>query len=161
MPDAASPSAPEPTSAAVRAALKATEGKAGGLVTILESLQEQTGTLERSDLEELSIALHVPLAQIYGVATFYSHFRLSKAAKHTIFVCTGTACHVRGCEGLLRAFRDKLGIEPGASTADGKFSLDTVRCFGACALAPVVRVDKDTLGKATNETIDKIRQDYP
>lgn len=150
----------QPKSAAVRKAIEEAGDKAGGLVTILEALQEQTGTLERPDLEELSQALSIPLAEIYGVATFYSHFRLSKAARHTVQVCTGTACHVRGNEEILAALRDKLGIGPGEATADGRYSLETVRCFGACAQAPIVRVDKDTYGKVTRELVPGILDKY-
>jgi len=147
-------------SPALKRALEKAATRPGCLMMVLEALQEEAGNLEKSDLEELSQALCIPLSEIYGVATFYHGFKLSKAAKHAIRVCTGTACHSKGDESLLAVLRDKLGIEPGQSTADGRFSLEVVRCFGACALAPVVKIDNDIHGKVTPESLPTLLERY-
>ena len=127
-----------------------------GLMAALQDTQEIYGYLPRLALEEVSLQTGVSLSQIYGVASFYNQFRLTPMGKHIITVCHGTACHVAGAPLITDAFSEELGIEVGKTTKDRLFSLQTVSCVGACALAPVVRVgDDETHGRMTP---DKARQ---
>ena len=99
-------------------------------------------------LENVADELHLPFSRIYGVASFYSQFRLLPVGKHVIDVCVGTACHVAGAPLVVEAFSQELGIPIGGTTSDGLFTLQTVNCVGACALAPVVRLgDDETFGR--------------
>lgn len=113
----------------------------------LQRLQREFGYVPTEAIPRLAEILGVPDSHIYGVATFYSQFRHSPPGRHNITVCCGTACHVRGSANLLADLRQKLGIEPGETTSDLAFSLDTIACFGSCALAPVVVVDRKVRGR--------------
>ena len=126
------------------------------LIAILQEVQEQKGYLPREDLEFIARTMNISLNKIYGVATFYSQFSLKPKGKHTISVCTGTACHVKGSANLIKHLRDRLNIKCGDTTNDGKFSLFDVRCIGACSVAPAVVIDGRTYGKLTVEELDKI-----
>jgi len=150
----------EPKSPAVIRAIEKVGCKAQHLIQIMEELQEEKGMLEPEDLAEVSQALSIPLSEIYGIATFYSHFRLSKASRHAITACTGTACHVKGKDAVIAAIKKSIGVSPGESTPDGRFSFDTSRCFGACALAPVVRIDGETYGNVKPEDVPKMLEKY-
>ncbi|WP_287152601.1 NAD(P)H-dependent oxidoreductase subunit E [Candidatus Solincola tengchongensis] len=141
----------------------------GRLLGILEAVQEEEGYLRRETLELLAERLGVPLSRLYSLATFYSLFELQPVGRHVITVCRGTACHVRGADRLLAALRDLLGLEPGETTPDGKFTLTTddlsfsvkaARCFGACSMAPVVRVDGRAYGLMTPERIPALLERY-
>jgi len=149
-----------PKSPAVIKAIEKIGCKPQYLIQIMEALQEEKGMLEPEDLAEVSQALSIPLSEIYGVATFYSHFRLSKASRHSVTVCTGTACHVKGKDAVIAALKKQLGVSPGESTPDGRFSFDTARCFGACALAPVMRIDGETFARVKPEEIPKTLEKY-
>lgn len=119
-----------------------------GLVEALHATQEAYGYLPRLALEGIAEEIQVPLSRIYGVASFYAQFRLWPVGKYVIDVCMGTACHVAGAPLVVEAFSTELEIPVGGTTADGLFTLQTVNCVGACALAPVVRVgDEETLGR--------------
>lgn len=115
-----------------------------GLVEALHTTQEAYGYLPRLALENIADELHLPFSRVYGVASFYGQFRLSPVGKHIIDVCVGTACHVAGAPLVVEAFRQELGVPVGGTTSDGLFTLQTVNCLGACALAPVVRLGADT-----------------
>ncbi len=115
-----------------------------GLIEALHATQEAFGYLPRIALENIAEEMHVPFSRIYGVASFYGQFRLVPVGKYVIDVCVGTACHVAGAPLVVEAFSQDLGIPVGGTTADGLFTLQTVNCLGACALAPVVRVGADT-----------------
>jgi NADH-quinone oxidoreductase E subunit len=118
--------------------------KRGSLIPVLEEIQEAIGYLPKPVLERVARGLRIPFSEVYGVVTFYSFFTMVPRGKHTVRCCLGTACYVRGGNKLLETLVDKLKIEPGETTQDRQFSLETVRCLGACGLAPVVVVDEDT-----------------
>jgi NADH-quinone oxidoreductase subunit E len=111
------------------------------LVPVLQDIQEHQGYLSETALRLLAVASGVSENEIYGVATFYAQFRFQPPAEHTIHICQGTACHVRGGHQLLYDFEERLSIKAGDMTPDHKFGLERVACVGCCALAPVVLVD--------------------
>jgi NADH-quinone oxidoreductase subunit E len=111
------------------------------LIPILQDLQDRDGYLAEEAVQELASAMSISENEIFGVATFYTQFRFTPPAEHTICVCQGTACHVRGSHQILHDFEERLEIQAGQKTADGKFGLERVACVGCCALAPVVVVD--------------------
>ncbi|MEA3559943.1 MAG: NAD(P)H-dependent oxidoreductase subunit E [Candidatus Thermoplasmatota archaeon] len=113
------------------------------LIPILEEVNEEFNYLPEQILRYVSQELDVPLAQVYNVATFYTAFSLTPRGEHTIKVCMGTACHVRGAPKVLDEIRRHLNIEPGETTKDGMFTLETVNCLGTCALGPVVVLDEE------------------
>jgi len=117
------------------------EGK--GLIEAFHTTQETYGYLPRRALEEIAGEMSLPFSRVFGVASFYSQFRLKPVGKHVIDVCMGTACHVAGAPLVVEAFAQELEIPVGETTPDGLFTLQTVNCVGACALAPVVRVGTD------------------
>ncbi len=114
-----------------------------GVLPALLEVQEMFGYLPESALEFLAMEFDVPLAKILGIATFYSQFSLEPQGEHVIRVCMGTACHVNDAEDVLERFQKEIDVVPGEVTDDGQFTLTTVRCVGACGLAPVVMVDDD------------------
>jgi NADH:ubiquinone oxidoreductase subunit E len=118
--------------------------KPGSLIPVLEEIQEEIGYLPKPVLDRVAKGLRIPFSEVYGVVTFYSFFTMVPRGKHTVRCCLGTACYVRGGSKILETLKDKLKIEPGETTQDRLFSLETVRCLGACGLAPVVVVDEDT-----------------
>ena len=121
-----------------------------GMMAVLQHTQEIYGYLPRLALQEISLETGVSLSQVYGVVSFYNQFRLSPVGRFVITVCHGTACHVAGAPLITEAFSGELGIEVGKTTSDRLFTLQTVSCVGACALAPVVRVgDDETHGRMT------------
>ncbi|MBI5035954.1 NAD(P)H-dependent oxidoreductase subunit E [Candidatus Micrarchaeota archaeon] len=133
---------------------------AGGIVSVLEEIQEKKGHLEKGDLVRVSEEYKVPLSEVYGVATFYTHFRLGKSAKHLVQVCAGTSCHSQGGLNVLEALKKELKISEGCVTKDKKFELEVVRCFGECALAPVIRIDGKDHVKVKLKSIPKILAEY-
>ena len=130
------------------------------LIGILNDVQERFGYVPKEAQEEISNYLGISLAEIYGVITFYSRFTLEPKGKYKISVCLGTACFVKGSQAILDRVKERLKIEPGKTTEDGMFSLDDVRCVGACGLAPVFMINDEVYGNATvkmlDEQIDKI-----
>lgn len=132
------------------------------LIQILNEVQEYYGYIPEKAQLAISEYLSMPMAEIYGVVTFYSRFTLKPKGKYHIAVCLGTACFVKGSEQVLERAKEKLGIDVGETTADGKFSLEATRCIGACGLAPVFTVNEEVYGKATvkmmDEVIDKIME---
>lgn len=119
-----------------------------GLIEVLHTAQEVFGYLDDDALWYISECLGVPPSQVYGVATFYSHFMLKPQGLHTCVVCTGTACYINGASAVLDEIGRRLGVAPGGTTGDGKVSLLKARCLGACSLAPAVVVDGEVHGKA-------------
>ena len=130
------------------------------LIQILNETQEYYGYIPKSAQTEISEYLNMPMAEIYGVITFYSRFTLKPKGKYNVAVCLGTACFVKGSEKVLDRLKEKLGIDVGETTPDGKFSIEATRCIGACGLAPVFTVNDEVYGKATPEMIDKIIDEY-
>jgi NADH-quinone oxidoreductase subunit E len=131
-----------------------------GLVQALHTTQEAYGYLPRVALENIAEETRLPFSRVFGVASFYGQFRLVPVGKHVIDVCMGTACHVAGAPLVVEAFSQELEIPVGATTPDGLFTLQTVNCVGACALAPVVRLgDDETVGRVgPNEARKLVRR---
>ena len=126
------------------------------LIQILNEVQEHYGYIPMNAQKVLSKFLNVPMAEIYGVVTFYSRFTLKPKGKYNIAVCLGTACYVKGSQKIMDRLKERLKIEPGETTADGKFSIEETRCVGACGLAPVFTVNGEVYGKATVQLLDKV-----
>jgi NADH-quinone oxidoreductase subunit E len=131
-------------------------GKGNSLIAVLEEIQAQYRYLPREAMILVSEKTGVPLSQVYSVATFYHAFSLVPRGKHTICVCTGTACHVRGAVQVLDRLETGLGIGPGGTTRDRQFTLETVNCLGCCALGPVVVLDDEYEGQMTTKKVDKL-----
>jgi len=132
----------------------------GALIPILQKVQEELGYLPEEAISQIAHFLGVSDSEVYGVASFYAQFRFVRQGEHTIKVCQGTACHVRGGRRILETVEREIGIEPGQTTEDYKFSLERVACFGSCALAPVMVVDKTVYGKMTTTKARKILTEY-
>ena len=131
-------------------------GTSASLISALEGIQGRYRYLPREAMILVSERLGVPLSQIYSVATFYHSFSLVPRGKHTICVCTGTACHVQGVVQVLNRLESKLGVEQGGTTRDRKFTLETVNCLGCCALGPVVVLDDEYEGQMTTKKVDRL-----
>ncbi|OHE74023.1 MAG: hypothetical protein A2007_04090 [Verrucomicrobia bacterium GWC2_42_7] len=125
----------------------------GSLIMVLHDIQEDIGYVPREWAMEIGKALDIKLARIYEVLTFYHYFKLKPQGKHSIHVCTGTACHIKGAPAILEILKTQLGFNVGETTADRLFNLDVVRCVGACGLAPAVVIDGEVNGKSTPEKI--------
>ncbi len=130
------------------------------LIAILNNVQEKFGYIPKQSQIVISEYLSIPMAEIYGVITFYSRFTLKPKGKYNIGVCLGTACFVKGSEQILERVKQKLGIDVGETTPDGKFSIDATRCIGACGLAPVFTVNDEVHGKATVKMVDEVIDKY-
>jgi NADH-quinone oxidoreductase subunit E len=126
------------------------------LIQVLLDIQRENRWLPKDTLEDVSQRLGVPLTQIYHVATFYKAFSLIPKGRHSVSVCLGTACQVRGAPRLLDKVIETLKIKPGETSADMRFSLDTVNCLGCCALGPVMVVDGEYYGKPSAKDIEQI-----
>jgi NADH-quinone oxidoreductase subunit E len=135
-------------------------GEEGRLIPLLQRVQETDGFLSPQRIEEIHKQSGIPLAQIYGVATFYAQFRFSPIGKNLVRVCHGTACHVSGSKEITQAMESELGIITGETTADGLFTLETVSCLGCCSLAPVIMVNSTTHGNLTEKEVKKILKAY-
>lgn len=128
----------------------------GSLIPVLQEVQAEDGYLSPESLDALAEALELSVNEIYGVATFYTQFRFTPPGKHTICVCQGTACHVRGSKDVLNEFEDQLAVKAGETTEDGEFGLERVACLGCCALAPVVSVDGEVHAGASPKGVAQI-----
>ncbi len=132
------------------------EDKYSYLIPLLHKAQELFGYLSEPAMRLVSKGIKVPLSSLYGVATFYHFFTLNKRGKHTISVCLGTACYVKGAGDVLEKFKEYLKIELGQTTKDDKFTLECTRCIGACGLAPVVLVDEQVFSRVKPEEVKGI-----
>lgn len=130
-------------------------GRRESMIMMMQAMQRRYRYLPESALQYLGQALGVPLTKIYEVATFYASFSLVPKGKHLIHVCTGTACHLKGSGSMVRHIASKLGVEPGGTTPDMKFTLETVNCLGACAVSPVVVMDEKYYPQATVSTLNE------
>ena len=130
------------------------------LIPLLQDAQKAYGYLPMPVLERIAEHLEVSISQVYGVVTFYAQFSLAPRGVHTIKVCCGTACHVRGGKAILEAFERTLGIEACETTPDLKFTLETVACLGTCFLAPVVMVDDKYFGRMTPKKVDAVLKQF-
>ena len=136
------------------------EGEKGALIPILQKVQEKFGYLPEEAISEIAKSTRTSESEILGVASFYAQFYFSRRGQHTVKVCLGTACHVRGGERILDEVKRELDIESGGTTDDYKFSLERVACFGSCALAPVMVVNKDVYGRMTVAKAKDIIAEY-
>ncbi|MBN1106404.1 MAG: NADH-quinone oxidoreductase subunit NuoE [Deltaproteobacteria bacterium] len=146
--------------AAVEGIIGRYRSKPGALIPVLEEVQERIGYLPRSVLVRVALGLRLPFSEVYGVVTFYSFFTMAPRGRHTIRCCLGTACYVRGGKKNLEKLRETLKLDPGETTRDRRFSLETVRCLGACGLAPVMMVDDDTYRQVKPSQISAILDAY-
>ena len=145
---------------ALREVIEKHRSERGCLMPILHEAQSIYGYLPSEVQTLIAEELNIPLSEVYGVATFYTQFSLQPKGKHRVSVCLGTACYVKGSDKILAAVERELGISCGECTQDGKFSIDSCRCVGACGLAPVMLVDDDVYGKLTDKEVPAILQKY-
>ncbi len=132
----------------------------GELINILHKTQEHFGYLPAEVQQVVADCLGIPVGRVYGVVSFYSFFTMKPKGKYAISVCLGTACYVKGAEKVLDALKSELGISEGEVTEDGKFSLDVLRCVGACGLAPVMTINGKTYGRLAPERVKEILAEY-
>ena len=144
----------------LKAFIEERKGKPGNLIMVLHKVQQTYGYIPREIAIEISSLLDVPLAKIYGVVTFYNFFKLQKAGQYILQVCLGTACYLRGGDDLMKEFERQLGIGVNATTPDGLFSVEAVRCLGCCGLAPVVVVNGEVHGKLATKDVAGIIEKY-
>jgi len=130
------------------------------LIAILQDIQAKYRYLPEAAIRQVARDLHLPIIQVYGVATFFKAFSLTPRGKHMVTVCMGTACHVRGGRPVLEEMERQLAIKNGQTTADGLFTLESVNCLGACALGPVVVVDGQYHAKMSSGKIKKLLNEY-
>ncbi|SMC36671.1 NADH dehydrogenase subunit E [Desulfocicer vacuolatum DSM 3385] len=140
--------------------IEAGRGEPGALITVLRECQDVVRYLPRELLSYVSSGLNLPVSQVFGVATFYSFFSLTPKGRHTIKACTGTACYVKGIKESLNRIHGKYNLKEGGTTEDRRFSLEGVRCLGACGLAPVMVVDKDVHGAVSSDKVIQILENY-
>ena len=136
------------------------KGMDGALIPVLHQAQEVYGYLPIEVQQMIAEGLNIPLAEVYGVCTFYSQFTLNPKGKNEVSVCLGTACYVKGAGAVLDKVCETLGIEPGGVTADGEFSVSTTRCIGACGLAPVMTINDEVYGQVTKDDVTAILGKY-
>ncbi|MDD4889764.1 MAG: NAD(P)H-dependent oxidoreductase subunit E [Phycisphaerae bacterium] len=135
-------------------------GQRSALIQVLLDIQKEDKWLAEESLRHVASRLNVPLPQVYQVATFYKAFSLARRGRHLITVCMGTACHVRGSPRLFDRVSQKLGVGPGKTTHDGRFSLLTVNCMGCCALGPVLAIDEDYHSNPSAADLGRILSQY-
>ena len=132
----------------------------GALLARLHAINAEHGYLPEAELRLAADELGVPTSQVYSAASFYAAFSLDPRGRHTIQVCLGTACYIRGGDKLLEKLEATLGVEPGGTTEDRVFTLETVYCLGSCSMSPVVRVDGDTYGRLRADRLPHILKKY-
>ena len=136
------------------------KGKPGGLIPVLEEAQVTLDYLPISIQERIAKGLNLPLAQVYGVVTFYSFFTMKPRGRHTVRVCLGTACYVRGGKTIAESIVKEFNVAEGETTSDRRFTYETVRCLGACGLAPVIVVDENVHGRIKTQKMKSVLDDY-
>jgi len=134
-------------------------GEKSDLIPILQEAQQRFGYLHGEIMQEIAKFLRLPESIVYGVATFYAQFKFTPTGKRTVKVCRGTACHVRGGARILREVEKRLGIKPGETTDDLEYSLETIACFGSCALAPVTVIGRNVFGRMTTTKVGQILEE--
>lgn len=135
-------------------------GVKGAMMPILQGAQEIYGYLPLEVQKIIAEKTDTPLEEIFGIVSFYAQFSLNPKGEVAIAVCLGTACYVKGSGELIKKIQEKLGVEPGSTTPDGKFTLDATRCIGACGLAPVLTINNDVYGRLTPAELDGILEKY-
>jgi NADH:ubiquinone oxidoreductase subunit E len=136
------------------------KGQRDELINILQETQEKCRYLSEPVMDRIAKFLGLPSSHVFSVATFYALFRTSPSGKRTVRVCRGTACHVRGGSHILREVEKRLGVKPGQTTPDMEYTLETVACIGACALAPNIAIEKETYGLVNSEILEEVFGDY-
>ena len=136
------------------------EGELGALIPLLQSAQDTYGYIPESAIDHISEIVGIAPADIYGVITFYSQFRLKPLGKYVLKACDGTACHVNGSKNLINTIQDTPHITNDETTDDGLFTLQTVACLGCCSLAPAVMINDETYGRLTSKKLQKLLKDY-
>jgi len=136
------------------------KGKPGGLIPVLEEAQVALEYIPLSVQKRIATGLNMPLSRVYGVVTFYSFFTMTPRGKHTVRVCLGTACYVRGGKAIAETLEKQFGIKEGETTADRMFTLESVRCLGACGLGPVIVVDEDVHGRIKPAKVKDVLSQY-
>ena len=132
----------------------------GAVIPVLRMSQDVVGYLPPALIDYISTGLNIPKSDVYGVATFYALFSLTPKGRHKIRACLGTACYVKGIKEVMNRISKKFDVEEGGTTEDRRFSLEAVRCLGACGLAPVVVVDKDTYGGVKPDQVNEMLEKY-
>ena len=132
------------------------QGEMGALIPLLQSAQETYGYVPESAIDHISEIVGIPAADIYGVVTFYSQFRLKPMGKNIIKICDGTACHVNASTGILKTVEDELRVDGDETTEDGLFTLQKVACLGCCSLSPVIMINDETYGKLTPKKVTQL-----
>ena len=135
-------------------------GARGALIPILQGVQAELGYVPPEIMDRIGERAGVPAARVFGVASFYSQFRLEPVGRHIIRICQGTACHVQGALGIAEAILNELDVEEGGTTADGKYTVEPVACLGCCSLAPVIMIGEDTFGRLTPDEARRIVREY-
>jgi NADH:ubiquinone oxidoreductase subunit E len=130
------------------------------LIMILQAIQRRYNYLPKPAITYLSAKIRIPLSRIYGVATFYSTFSLEPRGRNIISICLGTACHVRGAERIREKIHESIQIGDGQTTADGRFTLESVRCIGCCSLGPVVKINEDMHGRIGSSEVKTVLEQY-
>lgn len=136
------------------------KNKKGALIPVLQAAQDIFGYLPKDGLAEISRQLGLPLSKVYGVVTFYSQFHLNPRGRNIVRVCLGTACHVRGGAKISLAVEKAIGIKDGETTADLRYTFESVACLGACGLAPVMMINGETYGRLTPDQIPELLAKY-
>lgn len=144
----------------LRELLETYEQRRDSLIPLLQGVQGKFGYISEDSVEEIAKYLDISHSYIFGVATFYTQFRFTRPGEHLVRVCLGTACHVKGGSQIMDEISRYLGIGPGGTTSDYKFSLERVACFGSCALSPVVVVDDKVYGRMTPKKVKKILKEF-
>lgn len=145
---------------ALKKVIEEYKGKKGALIPVLQKAQDIFGYLPLEVQKFIAEEMNVSLQEVYGVATFYAQFSLHPRGKHTIGLCMGTACYVKGAKAILDKIKEELGVDVGETTEDMKFTLEATRCLGACGLAPVMMIDDEVYGRLTPERIPEILKKY-
>jgi len=136
------------------------QGEEGALIPLLQSAQETYGYIPESAIDYISEVVGIPAAEIYGVITFYSQFRLRPTGKNIIKACDGTACHVNGSTAIIKAIENELQIANNETTEDGLFTLQKVACLGCCSLSPVVMINDEAYGRLTPKKVQQLLDEY-
>ncbi len=136
------------------------EGEQGALIPLLQAAQDTYGFIPESAIDQISEIVGIPAAEIYGVITFYSQFRLKPLGKYLIKICDGTACHVNGSERIAGTIEDELQISGNDTTEDGLFTLQKVACLGCCSLSPVIMINNETYGRLTPKKVQQLLKEY-
>ena len=145
---------------AVEEILREHQGKDGALIDVLHDTQASYGYLPEAAMTQIAEGLSLPLSKVYGVATFYSLFTLTPKGQHIIRICESAPCHIRGAIEVLQAIQEQLGIKPGETTEDGKFSLEFTSCLGVCGVAPAIMIGERVYGNLSPEKVKEVLNNY-